>query len=285
MNTIVFEFLSKQYAIFSLKDALEIVLFSAILYYFSVWLAKDRTKNLILPLYGLCIIATLAVLLQLHTISSFLLWYGPALVMLFIILHQELLQRNFISLHSIKPRNNATSFEWVKPLIQACLRARNNNKNVRILIENHVSLTSFIHTDFLVQAPAHYHLLNILLESPSYNSQKMVWINHTGTIVALNSEWSINAHESWISEELTSKDPWLADVILFTSKTDALAFSCSGNADVFTIITQGKVIEDIYASDALRIINYYLTRSLPQKKGEPIYESFTQKRHNEQPNP
>ena len=286
MKHIIFEFLSKQYAVFSFKDGIEIILFSIIIYYFSWWLKKDHKKNLVIPFYGFCILAMLAVSFQMHTINLFLLWYGPVITMLFILIHQELLQRNFITLHTIKPQNNSSNADWIKPLIQACLRARGNNKNVRILIENQASLASFIHTEFFVHAPIQHQLLNTLLESTSYDSEKMVWLNQNGTIIAINCRWSINVNETWMSEELKGKDPWLADALLFTSKTDALAFSCSDETDSFTIVAQGKLIEQAYAPDALRIISHYLTSLLSRKKGETTHETFhVKKRNHQQPNP
>jgi hypothetical protein len=283
MNYIILEFFSKQYALFSLVDGLEIILLSMPLYYFSLWLRKDHKKNLLLPFYGFCVLSLFSVSLHLTTISSFLLWYGPVITMLFILVHQELLQRNFITLHTIKSKNDTAASDWVKPLIQACLRARNNNKNVRILIENQASLASFINTDFFIQAPLQYHLLNTLFESTSYDPEKIVWLNQSGTIIAINCAWSLNAHEAWMSEELKEKDPWLADTLLFTSKTDALACCTSDKTDAFAIIAHGNLIENVYAPDALRIINHYLARSI-RKKGEPVHETYhPQKRHYEQP--
>lgn len=268
---------------FSYTDLLEIIFFSSCIYYFSMWLKQDQTKNLLLPFYAFCVITLLAHSLQLPTVSSFLLFYGPAILVFFIITHQELLQRNFITLHNITPEKGLITKNWVETAIQSALRIRTQNKTIRVIIEHTDALSLCITAPFRLETELHSSLLNMLLDSPSFDQEKMVWLSSTGKLIAINSSWSQNAQKEWIAQELKETDAWLTDTVLFTSKTNALAFSCSPETNGFTLIAQGKILEEVSAAQAVRIIGHFLRIPLNTKKGDEIYEfNTTQKKFSEQ---
>src|SRR3990170_8108111 len=80
------------------RDVLEILFFSSIFYFISCWLKKDKQKNLvgIFQLYIFSIVATY--LLDLATINMVLFMYTPSIIMIFILIHQRTLQKNFVGL-------------------------------------------------------------------------------------------------------------------------------------------------------------------------------------------
>ena len=274
------------YHIFSYKDLLEIMFFSSCIYYFSVWLKQDRTKNLLFPFYCFCVVTLLASTFHLQTVSSFLLFYGPVIVLLFILVHQEQLQRNFVTLHNIKPQKDLATKNWVETVIQSTLRARTKNKTIRVIIEHTDSLSSCITAPFRLETEMQSSLLNMLLDSPSFDQEKMIWLSSAGKLIAINGSWSQNAQKEWIAQELKETDAWLTDTLLFTTKTDALAFSCTPETNGFTICAQGKVIEEVSAAQSLRIIGHFLKIPLGIKKGDEVYEiNDAQKQFNKQSQP
>jgi hypothetical protein len=257
--------------LFTYTDLIEIIFFTASIYYFSLWLKQDRTKNLLVPFYCFCIITLLANTFHLQTISSFLFFYGPAILMLFVLMHQELLQRNFVSLHNIKPQNGSSTKNWIQTIIQIALRARTQNKTMRIVIEHTDSIGTSIIAPFRLETDIQGSLLTVLLDSSSFDQNNMIWLKSNGKLIAINSEWAYHSQKEWIADELKDTDAWLTDTLLFTSKIDALALLCSPERNGFTIIAQGKVIQEVSATQAIRIISHSLKIPM-SKKGEKIYE-------------
>lgn len=258
--------------LFSYIDLVEIIFFTASIYYFSLWLKQDRTKNLLVPFYCFCIVTLLASTFHLPTVSSFLLFYGPAILILFTLVHQELLQRNFVTLHNIKPQKDISTKNWLETIIQAALRARTQNKTIRIIIEHTDSLAPSITAPFRLQTDIQGSLLTMLLDSSTFDQEKMIWLKSDGKLIAINSEWTHHTQKEWVADELKGADAWLTGTLLFTSKTDALALSCSPEMNGFTLIAQGKVIEEVSAAQAIRIIGHSLKIPMSIKKGEEIYE-------------
>ncbi len=83
------------------RDCLEIIFFASLFYYLTLWLKKDKTKNLLPYFYGYCLITFCAYMLELTTVTSLLFLFTPAAVMLFILMHQDTLQRNIVALKHI----------------------------------------------------------------------------------------------------------------------------------------------------------------------------------------
>jgi len=257
---------------FIFNDLIEIFFFTASLYYFSLWLKQDRTKNLLVPFYCFCLVTLLANTFNLQTISAFLLFYGPAILMLFVLMHQELLQRNFVNLHNIKPQKDLSSKNWLETVVQTALRARTHNKTIRIIIEHTDSLTAVLTSPMFLETEIQEALLSVFIDSNQYDQEKMIWITNAGKIIAINSAWRHQSAQEWVADEIKDTNQWLTNTLLHTTKTDAIALSCNPMINGFTIIAQGKVIEEVSAAQAIRIISHSLKIPTSIKKGDAIYE-------------
>ena len=125
------------------RDPLEILFFITIFYFFSLWLKKDRQKNLLFYFYCYCCVIIIAFYAQLPTLSTMLFLSAPVALMLFILVHQETLQKNFISLKNASaPKILPT--DWLEELLRTCLVAINNNKEVLCVIEHRNNLETFL---------------------------------------------------------------------------------------------------------------------------------------------
>ncbi len=269
---------------FSWRDAVEILFFSSIVYYLSLWLKKDKQKNLLGYFYGYCFIAVIAHVIQLTTISTSLFLCTPVIIALFAIIHQETLQRNFILLKNITPKQHQV--DWLEELLRSCLHALNNNKNIICIIEHKDNLNDSIITSLPVNAALQKDLLDMLIESSSFDQTKMIWLNTQGKLLGINATWKMNTDETWITEEAKQLPRWKSDALLITAKTDAFVLHGSFTTHTFDIIIQGKTFENISAHHAIKMLKKYIYKQNTQnKKGEIYYGSKHQRDSIQQHNP
>lgn len=256
-----------QLGIFGWKDIIEILFLSGVFYYISCWLKRDFQKPLLLYFYGYCGLFIVTHYAHLNTISSSLLLFAPVIAIGFIVLHQETLQRNFIMLHNITPSPHQSE-HWTESLIRASLVGVSNNKQIRCLIEKKDALTAAIECPVFLESTITQGLLDMLIDSNSFDSDKMVWLKQDGTLKGINCTWKKTSVEEWLAQEVKEQEEWLQDALFFTSKTDALFFLINPTSRTCTLVAQGKVIERVSAHSALKTIKRYLGLLEPLQKGE-----------------
>ena len=262
------------------KDALEIGFFSLIVYIFSLWLKNDTRNNLLVYFYGYCAVVAFSSLLHLPIITAFLLYTSPLALILFIIFHQETLQRNFITL-----RKSEISLEhsgdWLEDLIRTNLYAINANKQMICIIEHQTSLKPFLETPFLCDSPVQQKMLIVLLESNGFDCNKMVWCTSHGKLMGINAQWNIHVDSTWQAQSVKELPEWQQDALLMTMKTDAIIFKSDPAKRSFDVVVKGIVHQDLSAAQTLAFIKKQLSHA-PLLKGDLSHEQFTQKRTIEQ---
>jgi hypothetical protein len=246
------------------QDGAEILFFTLVIYYFSLWLRKDRQKNLIPYFYSYCLVAFFAHQLNLSSISYILTLYAPATMMLFILIHQVTLQKNFVALRNIKPTEIATN-DWIEAFIRSCLVALNHNKEIHCIIEHTDSLATLLTTPLIVQANFKQELFELLTESESFNPKHMVWLNAQGKLIGVNAEWLSSLNEQWISEAAHEGDTWKQDILFFTEKLDAIALRTNPTTRSFDLIIKGKSFDRLNVNTTLHYIKKYLAVPSPIK--------------------
>ncbi len=288
-------------------DGLEILFFSSLFYYLSLWLRKDRQQNLLWYFYGYSAITLLAYNAHLPTVSLFLLIFSPAIIMLFIMVHQNILQRNFVALRHITPAQT-TTHDWLEGLIQTCLIVINNNKSITCIIERSDNMHTFLQVPFIIHAPLHTALLDVLINSDSYDQHKMVWIDAHGNLEGINASWRHAITQNSIQEDTTqlhdkarlektrfekarlekarfekiaSDEILFDDALLYTTKTDALLFTINPATRTFTIIMQGNQLQKISAHHAYTTIQKYLT-SMHHTQQKGTFHVTNTKNHTDQ---
>lgn len=254
--------------IYQYKDFIEILFFSSVFYYLSFWLQRDQQKNILGWFYGYCSLIVLTKITTLITAHYVLLACFPLVFIALIVIHQELLQRNFVMLHTIKPAR-VTDYHWTEQLIRNCLIALNNHKGVTGIIERTDALKTLLDTDFYFNCELSDGLLEIVFASSLFKHEKLLWINDQGKLIALNSDWKQNSIQTWLAQEVKEQEQWLQNALFFTTKTDALIFRLNPKQRTFTLVARGKIIEHVSASAALKTIKTYLGHNHPSLKGEP----------------
>lgn len=264
------------------RDFLEIGFLSSLVYCFSVWLKKDKKRNLLPALYGYCGIIFAAHMLQLTTITVFLFITSPVALMLFILFHQELLQRNFVTL-SKQTVDTITEKEWLGILLRTCLVAINKNKELHFVIENTNDLKTMLKAPFFLRSATNQQLLEFLIESPCFDNQHLIWLNTQGSLIAVNAIWEFNTHEAWQSTPVKELASWQQDALLMTLKTDALVCKSDPIKRAFDIIIAGKVYESLSAPHALSLIKKYLYKNVT-KTGAVYHDTISERKSVQQHN-
>lgn len=257
-------------ALYYLKNILEILFFSGIIYFFSLWLKKDKRANLLFYFYAYAVIFSVTYFLNLSTIHLFLLYSSPFALLLFILLHQETLQRNFVTF-TTSPSMTCTNNEtWIENLIRICLHHMNNNVFLFVVIENQSDLKPFIHSNYLLQSPLSLELLLLVTESPHFDKGKLLWCTSNGKLVGVNSSWQLLTS----LHGLPSIPTWQQEALLMTLKTDTIVFKVNPANRCFEVILKGTLYETINAHQIVPFIKKNLySNNRTHSNGEIQYDN------------
>lgn len=260
------------FLLWTIKDTLEILFFTIILYYFSLWLKKDKRTNLLIYFYGICIIFSLSTFFQLYTISSFFMGVSPIILLLFIIFHQDILQKNFITMHNKPLLIQQESADWLENLIRSSLHAINNNKQLLCVIEHTSDLKPFLNPAFIFNSPLQTNIVTLLIDSSSFDQQKMIWCNTNGKLIAINTTWSFSPSGNNIDNTIPV---WQQEALLMTLKTDTILFKANPDTRLFDLIIKGTLYEELSCHNTLALIKKHVTPVF--NKGDISYDSNHQK--------
>lgn len=248
------------------RDLIEILFFSVAIYYILVWLRKDTERNLLGPLYVYCAFIFASHYADLQVVRYVLFLSMPLVAVLFVILHAETLQKNFVKLSKSTATLPETT-HWVDELITCCLTALNRHKEIILVIERNDALKNLIHAPYFIYAELKRDVFDILLDKHTPGNDFMIWINQQGKLVSINSTWRTNLDEAWISKEAENMHIWKQQALYITAKTDALIFKVSPLTRSFDLVTQGKIVEGIHAQQAALFLKKNLIA--PREKIKP----------------
>lgn len=262
------------YYLFSWTDAVEITLISCGIYGISHWLAQDAQHRLLFYFYTYVIAQLIAYALPLPTISFLLIMSMPIAATLFIIMHQHQLQRNFITCARINPELQQRE-QWVETLIQAALTSINNNRTLYCIIEHRLSLEPFVQAPFLLNARFDKQLLNILMDNPTFTSERMLWLNTDGQIVAINATWRAEPDKLWLSQAAHDLPVWQQNALFYTKKTDAIIIRITPEQRTFDVILKGALVDNINAHTTMKLIKEAIKPNPSEKELIKSYEKIS----------
>jgi hypothetical protein len=259
------------------KDFVEIGFFSVLFYYAARWLKKDKQKNLLLPFYGYCAICFSAYYLELTTISYTLFLFAPVAAMIFIVVHQEQLQRNLVALRNITPAKRI-QLDWLETLIKTSLLAINNGKTITCIIERQDTMNQFLETQLKFNAQLEQGLLEILLASNSFDQERMIWVNTQGQLVGVNVAWRTPSTTIELEQNVQKLPEWKKHALFFTAKTDAIVLNITPTSRTFDLVLNGMIVDRMHATKTLELIKKYVMSKRNLEKGVVFYENVSQKR-------
>lgn len=262
--------------LYSWRDIVEILFFSYIIYRFLYWLRSDTQKQLVWYMYAYWASACVAHYTGLTIISQVLFVAAPVIISIFIIIHQQILQKNFIAFTKLaKPVH---SYNWFDEFTRTNLYAMNRSKNIIWIIERTNHLGNAIHAQCMFHAELKKDLIELLLEAtPAQES--VFWINAHGTLIA--TQITMQTPDAvWISKQAQQIPDWQQEALLLCSKTDAIVIRSCSTSRTFTIIIHDKMIDELSAEHMLLILKQVLNQ--PNFREEIPYAPTTSKSSHKQ---
>lgn len=240
----------RELLIFHWTDLIEISLIASAIYYFCTWLRRDAQHNLAPQFLALCGLLVGADYLGLQNLSTLLLSCWPLLLLLFIIVHSDTLQKNFVAYKKIVPAKIAPTGSWVESLVAACLLSPQKNHSIMCVLEGQDRLEDFLTPGLMIKATATKPLLEALLSSPAFNAQQLVWLTQTGQLYALNASWQ--AHLS---------SDTAANCLRLSQKTDLIFFTIDQKQHQFNLIAAGKISQNLHTNDIIKVIQQQIRKN------------------------
>jgi hypothetical protein len=279
------EFLA-MFSIFRWQDCAEIMLVSLGIYYGVIWLATDKQTALMFFFYGYISAAIACYHLGLTTLSLILIVLFPVITPIFFLIHAQTLQKNFVTLKKYTPQLLSTHKEWVPSFMRSSLLAINQGIPVYAVLEKNDALSPFLRCQVPIQAPVQQDLLELIMASPVYHPEAMVWLTTSGTIIGANTHWNYELDEAWLTRSVQALALWQQQALWLTAKTDALIFQIEPTTRLSTIIMQGKLIEHLRLEHAMTLLHRHIeikTTYFPQ--GDSPHVSHTPQNYSTQRTP
>jgi len=258
--------LYQQLPLLTLRDYTEILFFSISMYSVSVWLARDTSQNLLIYLYSYCGVLAIAYMTQLSSITFFLTFFAPVILVCFIIVHETTLQKNYVMLRNTHTPKKE-SRDWIEQLIRICLHNMHENKSLICLIEQTDSMQTVLTGGVHLEGDLHTGILEMLIKSPTFDTSKMVWLNKYGSLIGINAQWRQCAETAFSNEAVQKLDTFKQDGLLYTAKTDAIVFRSDPVTHSFDIIAGGTLFESVNAHILLTSLKKYLGTLSKKEKG------------------
>lgn len=249
------------------RDSVEITLLWMISYGMLRWLAADTQKPLVSYAYSYALLSGIAYCLNLEALTTLLIGGAPVIFLLFVILHQETLQKNFIALRAIKAKIPAAR-SWLDELIKSVLYALSLNTPLTCIIERRDSVKNFF-TGTLIHGALSHEFLQAILETA-----QIIVIDDRGTVISHDARITVFPDAQWMTAEVELLERWQQEAIFITSKTDAIVFHADPVTRLCDIVINGKIVHHISASHAHALIR----RACAPTSGAP-HETEHQQQH------
>jgi hypothetical protein len=251
--------LSQNSLLLTWRDLVEVLLFSVGSYAIIRWLAQDSQKNLVGVFYGLCLLVFAAHLCNLPGVCFVLFLISPLIATIFVLLHEQTLQKNFVALRAITPARAEAPTNWLETLIQASLRGINKSRTVVGIIQRGDSLETFLTLPAPLNAPITDELIDMIINASSTAQPTILLMGQTGTLIALNPRQRANSYDTHHGEQMTAEELWRQNALIITSQSDSIFFLLSPKTRLFEIVCRGKLYDSLPATQALSVLQHNLT--------------------------
>ncbi len=240
------------------RDLTEIIVISALFYYISLWLQGDKKSNLLIYFYTYCITTWISFLIDLPMLFQICFYGAPAFGMLFILAHQQTLQKNYITARTYTPAQHIST-EWHNELIRCLLINRTRGIPLHVIIEHESSLESVLDSPFILNAPFQFELLQTLITSEHFDKSKFVWISNDGRLKSINAKVQTGCKLT-IDKTIEDLPDWQLQALILSKKADVITMTSDpSNADF--IIIFNETINYVSPGNSLKILKKLFVQS------------------------
>jgi hypothetical protein len=184
---------------------IELIFFIGVAHLIIKWLAQDKRCNLVAYFFlytGALLITDQCALVTLH---YFLYWMLPCFGTLFVIFHQEQLQKNFITITHANQKKilSNNNVDLVTTMLQIGLYNSVRKRKTFFIVEGNQDLGLFLHAAVPLNITIQKELVESVCDNSSlYNEQSAIWLDYTGIIRGINSSLMQTMHYN--DEEITN---------------------------------------------------------------------------------
>lgn len=256
--------------IYSIGDCLQIIFFMAIVYRFSTFLDTRTTKTLLTYFNAWACSFIISYWFQQQTLSLFLLFIGPLLIIGLLILHQERIQKNVIAARKIiRPSKELSSLNWIDILIKGCLQASMHNHTIKILLQRADCIEEFVETAIPLNAHLNEPLYSFLINTISYHPHNCILFNDQGIILGLDVQW-IGIH---------GPIDWNTFAEIITMHNDTIALSCDQASMLFHVTAQGKTLNNLSATDSTHMLKTMIVKPVSKEAHDSAFFAAQSQSH------
>ena len=153
------------WSFFTWRDAVEITFITSYIYILIYHVGLEKIVQVICSVifYEYYALAFTSYAAHLTGITYMICLSAPVVVMLFVLIHQTTLQKNFVTSRTIIPAHKDNT-DWIDKLIRSMLVALNNNKTITCLIEHQHSMGSVVSACTTLYAHIKKDLLNLIID-------------------------------------------------------------------------------------------------------------------------
>ncbi|MBP6891984.1 hypothetical protein KBB68_00225 [Candidatus Babeliales bacterium] len=257
------EFGADQLGLYSIQNYIEVVIFSFIIYKILQWLAQDHTKHLLLYVYAYAIVMITSYTTSCTTLFWTMFLCAPVVMIASIILHQKQLQKNFIlaSSKDLTP-HTLPAKNWLGLLIRSCLLAAYQKKQLYCIIERTNHLAPVLHNHCPLHLALQQNVIDLIFSSNALHNPTVLWLTQTGILNTFNATWK----ETLINEILTAhKYRNHGEIIILTSKTDALVWSIDPTTKMAMLWHQGTFIQQLTIDQLMKSCQQILNQKIESR--------------------
>ncbi len=241
------------------RDYVELFFVVATVLWITTWLNRDKTRHLVLYFYFYCFLIFATYALSLPVAHKLLVAAVPLVIMIFVLMHEEVLQKRFAVPVRAVPHGPVDD-TWIDELLQACLFAMNTNTALTFLLEHHDTIGSLITKGCTFETPLTKNKILVLVESRLFDRSSMIWIRSDGILVGINASW-IQESESSAGNDAKQR-AWLM-ALLASHKTDVLVLRTNPEHNSFDIALRGNSAQNLTSAHCRMLLRQYVCAARP----------------------
>lgn len=205
------------------------------------WLSKDKKCNLVGAFIMYIFMLLITEQCSLHAVNHFLYWMFPLLSTLFVLFHQDQLQKNFVAITHIlndTHENEQAGTHIISTILQIGLYNSMRQKSTYFIIEGNQDLSLLLSSSIPLNIVLQKKLVEVLCDSSLYDERLGLWITYTGIIKGINTELVQNTNSQYFD--------------ILPKKTDCLILYCNKNS-IWGLKHENNMYEELNTTQVQKI--------------------------------
>jgi len=248
------------------SDITELLVLTLLFYKILLWIDYDKSRKIIVNLYGYLIVIGIAVFFNLAALQQFFYFVWIPGCVIYYLLNQKQLQQNYVKLGENNTLINITEHQQsIETLIKTGIHFLYKNKNCFYILERKDRLNDYVQGKITLNSPLSLELLELLAQNTDDESLSCIIKDNS----ILSSHLILNGHEINNTNILRLEE--LLHIIPL--ETDALIIIGYHSTKQWKLITQKHIYSELTTKDILTIAQYYLY----QESIHPYEQSYDKK--------